>query len=52
MERIERILLITFLGAWALFPDMIPGPIDDVVAVIAMIHQIGQLAAPDKEVID
>ena len=52
MTKIERYLVIAVLGAWALFPDFIPGPVDDVIAIIGLIHQIGQIASSDKTAIE
>lgn len=39
MTRMERLFVITVFTMWALLPDIIPGPIDDVIAGIVAIHQ-------------
>jgi len=47
MDKRTRALIAALLGIWVLFPDFIPGHIDDIIAVIAMINQIVPLLKPE-----
>ena len=46
MNKAEKIISVIILGAWVIFPDFIPGPIDDVLAVIMTVHQVCSIIMP------
>ena len=49
MSRKILVFLFFFLLAWSLFPDFVPGPVDDLIAVmVAVIDGICLLATRGK----
>lgn len=49
MARKFFVFLLIFTLAWSIFPDFVPGPIDDLIAVmIAVIDGISLLATKGK----
>lgn len=45
-NRNVKIIIMALLGAWIIFPDLVPGHVDDIIALIAL---LSQLSMPKKE---
>ena len=48
MKKTERIMIIILMAAWIVLPDLIPGPIDDLVVIFGLIKQIANVLEPKE----
>lgn len=46
MKTFAKILLAVILIVWVVAPDFIPGPIDDIVAILLVISDIKSIGQP------
>lgn len=40
MENLKKILIAVIFIIWVIMPDLIPGPIDDVIALVLAIQKV------------
>ena len=40
MDNLKKILIAVILFIWVIMPDLIPGPIDDVIALVFAIRDV------------
>lgn len=44
MDKSKRLILIILAAIWIVFPDLIPGPIDDLIITVFAVYQGIQMA--------